>query len=741
MNNRNQVAIVLAIALSAMLSVTPLWAQEAKDAAKAEVVLPNRDVEALLETNPTTPAELIRASYLFDEFGRPDLGKKMLGRLMAAGPSEKELIELVESVGQDIFIDIARRKSLAPEGEQVANAALQAVNKKTHDPKRIDGLIGQLQDPSIDVRSRALGELSRAQGTAIGRMINVLSDPTRESEHANLWAALIQLGPGVVDPLIGVLDRSDPRLMTQAVRVLGQLKAVRATDYLLGPYTSPKSDPELRKAARRALLQIIGRLPSKKVAIEILTKRAGEYLGDRRLLKSDVDGNVDLWHWDEASKRCQAQRYTSHQANRVVAFRLARDAFALAPEDPKVKTLYLMAMLEAEVAQREAGAVAEVTEKKGDDSVLGRVTPFGVPVLEETLRRAMAEKHFNAAAEAARLLGRVGTAAELLYQGTEPAPLALAVRYPDPRVRAAALQAIMQLQPSRGYPGSSYVPQALTFFASTSGRGRVLIVGPRAESTRSFAATLGEVGYQVDTATSGREMIRKATASADYELAFVEMSIDDPSVKLLLRRLRGDYRTAGLRIGLVARAGQLKLAEQLAAKDTHAEHFSRAHSVEAFRWQLAQLDKLDPLRQVSGELRQRWAEVSLHQLAILNELSADVYNLNAARGAVLEALLVPKLAPAAIDFLKNDKYPASQRALMEVASRRSLAVEVRRKALSALRHNIDTNGILLTTVEIQRQYDRYNAAGGLDEATQHLLALVLDCLEAPTEKLRMKKEQ
>ncbi len=163
--------------------------------------------------------------------------------------------------------------------------------------------------------------------------------------------------------------------------------------------------------------------------------------------------------------------------------------------------------------------------------------------------------------------------------------------------------------------------------------------------------------------------------------------------------------------------------------------------MEAFRWQLAQLDKLDPLRQVSGELRQRWAEVSLHQLAILNELSADVYNLNAARGAVLEALLVPKLAPAAIDFLKNDKYPASQRALMEVASRRSLAVEVRRKALSALRHNIDTNGILLTTVEIQRQYDRYNAAGGLDEATQHLLALVLDCLEAPTEKLRMKKEQ
>ncbi|MEE9601667.1 MAG: hypothetical protein V3V75_00075, partial [Thermoguttaceae bacterium] len=69
-----------------------------------------------------------------------------------------------------------------------------------------------------------------------------------------------------------------------------------------------------------------------------------------------------------------------------------------------------------------------------------------------------------------------------------------------------------------------------------------------------------------------------------------------------------------------------------------------------------------------------------------------------------------------------------------------LPIELRRGALKAFRYNTEKNGILLTTVEIQQQYDNYNASAHLDADTQHLLALVLDCLEGPREVIGTKKD-
>ena len=70
---------------------------------------------------------------------------------------------------------------------------------------------------------------------------------------------------------------------------------------------------------------------------------------------------------------------------------------------------------------------------------------FGVKPIEEVLKYAMACNRPAAAAAAARLLGQIGTATQLLYRSAGPAPLALAVQSPDRRVRMAALQAIVRL--------------------------------------------------------------------------------------------------------------------------------------------------------------------------------------------------------------------------------------------------------------------------------------------------------
>jgi hypothetical protein len=52
--------------------------------------------------------------------------------------------------------------------------------------------------------------------------------------------------------------------------------------------------------------------------------------------------------------------------------------------------------------------------------------------------------------------------------------------------------------------------------------------------------------------------------------------------------------------------------------------------------------------------------------------------------------------------------------------------------VEAFRRSIQARGILLTTQQILRQYDRYNASESQDRSTQQVLGLILDCIEAPS---------
>ena len=97
--------------------------------------------------------------------------------------------------------------------------------------------------------------------------------------------------------------------------------------------------------------------------------------------------------------------------------------------------------------------------------------------------------------------------------------------------------------------------------------------------------------------------------------------------------------------------------------------------------------------------------------------------------SVIAALYNPRLGVKAADVLAYVNSAESQRALVEVASRFTLPLKLRQAAAKAFRQNTEKHGILLTTEEIRQQYRRYNESKDQDAATQHVLGLVLDCLE------------
>ena len=99
-----------------------------------------------------------------------------------------------------------------------------------------------------------------------------------------------------------------------------------------------------------------------------------------------------------------------------------------------------------------------------------------------------------------------------------------------------------------------------------------------------------------------------------------------PPAEEIVQQLHQDYRTASLRIGLVARAGFLKRAERIAEEDPLAIAFSQPIDAEAARWQLGRLTALTPREFVGFSERQDLAVRALDCLAKLAGTSAKLYD-------------------------------------------------------------------------------------------------------------------
>ncbi len=371
---------------------------------------------------------------------------------------------------------------------------------------------------------------------------------------------------------------------------------------------------------------------------------------------------------------------------------------------------------------------------------------FGVEPLEEVLKYGMEHGHPAAAAAAARILGRIGTADELLGAAVPaaakqkesaanqaaPSPLAAALQSPYRRLRLAAAAAIVRLQPIRQFAGSSRVPDVLAFLASARGARRALAASGSLEEARDLAGLLSSAGFQANAATTGRDLLLRAAQSPDCEFALIDVTIDHPTADMLVQQLRHDPRTAMLRIGIIASAGRYEQAERIAGGDPLAKAFPRSHDEKSLKWQLDQLAALDADNFVGFEARQQETLEALFLLGSLARTSSDLYDLQRTQDAVIAALANPDRAIAvqATAVLAELNAPDAQRALVETADHFDRPLALRQAAGKAFRKNVEKFGMRLTAKQVQHQYDVFNQSMEEKAPTRQVLSFILDSIEA-----------
>jgi hypothetical protein len=371
--------------------------------------------------------------------------------------------------------------------------------------------------------------------------------------------------------------------------------------------------------------------------------------------------------------------------------------------------------------------------------------------MEGVLAFCLNERHFAGARAAAEILGGApargsqgrGKAQELLRGGAGPAPLARAARSADARLRMAAIEAIVRLHPTTPFAGSSFVLESLAYQAASTGGRRALMVSPNSQSLEEWIGALKFRNIASDTATSGTEAVRMAWRCPDYELMVIDMATQSPPAEEIVQLLHQDYRSAGLRIALVARSGFLERAQRIAASDPLTLAFSRPIDAPSARWQLAQINALTPREFVGFSERQELAVRALDCLAKLTGETTEkgpprtgqspagpVFDIQKAEDAVLAGLLVPRLSGHAIIVLAGIGTQASQQALVDVASRPANPPPLRKSAAVAFNLNVQEFGLLLSQDSVWQQYRRYRQSSSQVPAEQQVLSDLLNTIES-----------
>ncbi|MEX1225079.1 MAG: hypothetical protein WEA31_11090 [Pirellulales bacterium] len=697
---------------------------------------PRRDpaVATIIDSNPQTPAELVKAAELLTRIGHPQFAKPYLDRLIALNLTDEQLASTVDETGVETFNRLRQYQNLPPEVAALANRALEAARTARLAPERLERLADQVISGGTSQRVVALQELRAAGELAAPPLLKRVAAGDDAETVAKATAALLLLGRDAVNPLIGALDTVDDPTKVRIYRIFGQLGSRQVVPYLLADAAAATND-EVRLAARRALTRLTGEVPSARDAQLILYRFSESLLDGSRLLTTDSSGNVTLWRWDGESNELTAKAFPEHLAQATLALRSAKEAHAIEPANEVIQRQFILASLQAVKLQGGLDRPLAESSPRTFDSV----RELGFEVVEPVLSLAMERNHVPAAIAAAEVLAailhadRAGASPQidaLTHRGAEPCPLAVAVSYSDRRVRFAALQAIMAAQPSGPFPGASYVTEALGYFASSSGIPHMAVVdawGARAEQIGSlFLAN----GYEANTFRDPREFLLQTLPDGDLAFVLMELNVADLGADTLIAAVRRDYRTRTTPIGLMAAPDDLSRARILAAKDPFTVVFVQPRDTDTAALRVEQLTALAGWRNVPDDVRLQQARLALQYIAAEAAKSVRLFDVLQIEQNILRASVTPGLFIPGCEALASLGTRVSQRTLVDMASDSLRTEEVQQSAAAAFADSVRRFGVLLTSDEVRLQYDRYNASEQLDVETQQRLGGLLDVIEA-----------
>lgn len=673
---------LLAVTFAVML-VLPTTALSASPAVEATLALPR-----------TEPQHYVASALALLDLRANADAETVVEELVALNLSDEQLVQLVDAVGTARLTRLSRA---TPAAMPLVTAAMQAADAAANSPERLKKLVEALggdREQAVE----AIRALRRTGKAGVAYCVDRIAKSDDAKVRARLREALVALDPISLPALFTATGNENDAVRAEAAYALGRLAGLGrlrspiAPALVAGEAFVPGASGD---AARWAYGKLTGQPPSLSDAKSRLDAAVKELLGTP-VLFADESATPDGF----ATK---------------LAARLAADRAGLDPTDQRaVRRAMLLAL--------ETGGKPETDQP--------------TYTLSSALADAIDSGLHTAAQRVAELLGNRKDTAALVSGDGGLSPLVRALESPHPSVRFAAAEAIVAINPQQPFAGSNRLSDALLQLAAATGDDTAVVAYPQLAKASAIAGWLLAGDYTAIPVNRGADAVRIATDGTDTTLVLIDLSTSLPNARETLFRLRRSPATALVPVALLAAEGRLAEAQRLAEEHGDASGaviaVPRPHSVEATQTLAGRLVAMLPAGWPTGEERLAQAEAAREGLATLLESELPFYGLKNRSDRVV-SLVGFDAAKASLEALVSLGTPASQVRLLDAASLEVRPLANRQTAAEAFAKSVEAHGVLLTSDQIRRQYDRYNASATAPSETQDLLSSLLDLLEGAAE--------
>ncbi len=531
------VAIILGMTSSSVVAQAPKTRTANPPRSRAIGQAPGLESFAV---QPQTPDELIKAIDYLIRVGLENQAVPLANELAAIEADDETLDALRQSVGSSKLL------TLQSTADADLNAAMSrfvdrlnaASRKVSLDPERVRRLI-ELLSATPEEREIAIESLARLGSTTVDEFVRELSDANLSTRKRNdLQRAMNRLESSAVPGLVGALRHPDATVRASLVEALGQIGDSRALPWVVFEAQRPGG-------ANSAASNAVAELNEGKFIEDparFLLSEAGRYL-DRDLYFGDPV--VEAWFWDEKDKSIKSLSMPAESARGAIGYRLAKMAMELDPQSEASHALIVSMLIDEE--SRRLGNAFPANDPLG---AWPMVLASGPRTLGFVLQRALLTgRHENIAVLSTRALGQIVKEADLVTGSARPHILVQALDSPDRRVQFEAAKALLNLAPSKAFPGSSrVVPAMARFLRSNPYAPRAVVINDNVGKGSEWVSYLKSMGYDAVMETSSSAAFEEIAIRGDVELILLSTFLDPAGWALheTVANLKADSRTSGV---------------------------------------------------------------------------------------------------------------------------------------------------------------------------------------------------
>ena len=763
-----------------MILIAPYFSQTSM-AQQGEIPGQEAAVAALQATAPQNMDEFMENGILYLKYWRYDLAKECFGKVSNYKPKEADwlrLHEMATRLSAGYLDELSEAAELQPEGASLADAIRDAIDKKFNSEEAIADAVKAFLAAGwgSEESAAAFAILSKTGDNSAAALLGELyKEETTAENRKKIGTALLKLDSSAHEPLIAALDAPEPNFVMWCIAILGRRTDADTSPFLYG-FTASEAKG-VRQAAQEALKNRQAPVYSQGEAAVALAQNARFALDGKAAIANSSEGFVELWSWNEEKNMPVCTKQPHRMAQLLRAVRLARGAQSLAPRSRAVELIYWTC--EAEFLAAYPDIAREMFASISLDSMTSDSVEKNIAQANALLEFALQYGYSAAAASACKILGDIKSEAALASDSGNFSALARALANGNPKVRWAACEAIMAINPRAPYLGSSQLPKTLAWFILGEGRKKVLIVSPKSADSYTVGGFLPE-GYEPVVATTGKQALQILQYEPEIFAVFYSMESYSVPPQIFLEKIRAIPVASEIPVAVMARVRDFQAAKLTVSNHVLTMWVPRPTSVLDMDRALKSLEQMRVYSMPTEKQTINFAAqaskygAALAQLCYGSELTATVTPTNnqteqksadanssekkpadAAPAVVLASRHNPverskqeifcqmydlkSLADAAqyqlgqnlaVDenllLLQNIPTHNAQSQIINYASNTIFSAEKRMAAVKALEKSITQYGILLTTDQIDRQYDLYNAEMALAESAAENAALPLD---------------